>query len=428
MNFRSSIVRLFSGALIDQVVLSGANLLTAVLLVRYTSERTYGLYVLLQSSLLLINTVHGSLICAPLSILAPKKEPEPRREMLVAVQTIQNRLLWPLILVALVATGAGYAWGLMGTTMALVTGISVVSAWPIVQRNFARNTLLVYSRLRDLVISDSWYVAALLLGIVWAAFGFGVPIVWVAVAMAVSSWVGAITAHPSLASGRVEFDGRALWREMRALGFWNFVIALVFWLFARSYSYVLATRLDLTAVAAVNAVRLLVVPAQLMSSGLQNVLVPAASTWFAEVGFDRMVRRLGGLGILVGLCGVIYLWLIWIVRDWVTLHLLHRQIPGRDVLLLLWAAVGIISLVRDVLTPALAGIGQVKPMAYQFAFCALVSILTMWFGIPYWGAPAVLIGLVVGEALNLLGILYLIRKEQVRYRALGKASVSAANS
>lgn len=424
LTIRGRVVRLFSAAIVDQVILSGANLLVALLLVRYTSDRDYALYVLLQSALVLVVTLHGAIVCGPLAILAPRKEPESRRQMLGAIRASQNRLLWPLFLIALLAPALGYLSGLMSTTLALVCAIGIIAAWTAVQRNYARNVLLIHSRLRALVVADSVYVGVLLVGVLWAAFGVGAPIIWVALALGAAAWIGSLSAHPVLTRdvGRVNADARPMWREMRALGFWYVIAVSIFWLYSRSYNYILASRLSLTAVADVNAVRLMVVPALLITTGLQGVLTPAASAWLVEIGFDRLVRRLLVLALLVVLCSIAYLSFIWVIRDWVSVRLLHKRIANRDFLLLLWAGIAVISAVRDVLGPALNALGRLKWLAWQSGFCAVLSIMTMWFGIPIWGDAGVLIGLIVGEALNLAGIFYLIRKEQRRFRLCGNAS------
>jgi hypothetical protein len=41
---------------------------------------------------------------------------------------------------------------------------------------------------------------------------------------------------------------------------------------------------------------------------------------------------------------------------------------------------------------------------------AAVAVLLMWYGVGWWGAPAVLIGQIVGELINLAGIIFLLRR------------------
>jgi O-antigen/teichoic acid export membrane protein len=47
-------------------------------------------------------------------------------------------------------------------------------------------------------------------------------------------------------------------------------------------------------------------------------------------------------------------------------------------------------------------------MAWLIGISALLSLSLMWFGIPHWGAAAVLIGQVAGECANLIGLAWLL--------------------
>jgi hypothetical protein len=54
--------------------------------------------------------------------------------------------------------------------------------------------------------------------------------------------------------------------------------------------------------------------------------------------------------------------------------------------------------------------GRLKSLAWLVGVSAAVAVLLMWYGVSWWGAPAVLIGQIVGEAINLAGIIYLLRR------------------
>ena len=423
LRFRGRIARLLSASVVDQALLSGANFLVGVILVRFTSDRDYALYVLLQATLVLVTSLHNALVCKPLAVLAPRKAPEARRKMIGAVRKSQNRRLWPVLGLALAVTALGRISGMLSTSLTLVTGFGVLAAWTTVQSNYIRNVLLIYSRVRTLVAVDGLYVAILLIGILWAAFGFGTPAVWLAVALMAAAGICAVGGNRAFANttGWVTGDAGSFWAEMRSLSAWAVIGSVIYWAFSRSYNYILASRLDLSAVASVNAVRLMVMPAVLIPVGLQGMLTPLAAAWNAEEGFDKLVHRLLRLTLLVGALYLVYFALIWAFRDWVTSRVFHKQIVGRDFLLLLWIIVSLVALVREILVSALYAVGHFKWLAWQIGCCAAVALAVMWFGIPFWGAAAVLIALIVGEILNVAGIIYLIRRSQQQFRLCGSA-------
>lgn len=415
-----------SGAVIDQALLSGASFLAALILVRYTPDRDYVVYVLLQTALVLVTSIHTSLICRPISVLAPRRAAEPRRRMIGAIRQSQNRWLWPLVLLALAVTALSHVTNMLSTSLTVIVGIGILAGWATVQRNYARNVLLIYSRVRALVAVDTLYAIALLAGVLWAAFGVAMAAAWVAAAMAVAAWVCALSANRLLARdpGWVSADAGPVWREIRSLGFWALAGSVVYWLFSRSYNYILAIRLDVVAVANVNAIRLMVMPAVLVTVGLQSMLTPLAAAWNVEVGFDGMVRRLARIALFVGTLDLLFFALVWISRGWISSVVLHKHIEDRDALLLLWVILSLLALIRDLLAPAVYALKHFKWLAWQIAACAAVALGVMWFGIPYWGAKVVLIAQIIGEIANVVGILYLIRRGHKRFHLYGDAAAT----
>ena len=69
-------------------------------------------------------------------------------------------------------------------------------------------------------------------------------------------------------------------------------------------------------------------------------------------------------------------------------------------------------------------IGRLRWLAWQIGVSAAIALCIAWFGIPWWGAAAALIALVVGEVTNLAGIIYAIRKMQTEIRLNGVAAYS----
>ena len=400
----------FGAGVADQVLLSGANFIAGFLMVRYTDDADYGQFVLAQSALLLLVSAQGAWLSGPLSTIVPHKPPETKRVMIGAVRASQARFVrWvALSLLAIVATL--YGAGLLSVSLALVIGTTILAGWATLQREYLRSVLLIYSRPHWMLRADAVYVVCLIGGITLAAF-LGRPAgVCAILALMVAAWAGMLVSHRMLASdpGWVSSDARPYWREMRALGVWATVGAVIYWLFAQSYNYVLATRLNLTAVAAVNAARLVIMPVFVFSLGVNNLLMPLAANWLAQLGLSRMLRRLMFIALAITALDLVYLGLAWTYRGWLIGSLLHKTIADRDRLLALWACVALIFLPREVLQAGLFALRRVKSMASLIGLSAVVSLSLMWFGIGRWGAAAVLIGQIAGECVNLVGLSWLL--------------------
>ena len=164
--------------------------------------------------------------------------------------------------------------------------------------------------------------------------------------------------------GWIDSDAAPYWREMRRLGIWATIGAVIFWLFSQSYNYILAARVDLTAVADVNASRMLLMPAMLLTTGVRSLLGPMSTTWLTQFGLDRLLKRL--LVFIVGLAvlQLMYFAFLWFFRDWLTADLMHRTIGNRDMLLLAWSGVTLVALTREVLQCATQAMLRFEASAY----------------------------------------------------------------
>ena len=401
----------FGFAVFDQVVLSLTNFLVGFVLIRFASDHDYALYVLVQSTLLLVVSVHNAYLTGPVTVLTPKMPEDERWQTIGSVKRVQRRLLRavavPLVLLPLLGYMSGVLDGLLASVM--VAGIFAV--WAGLRREYLRSVLMMYFRPHTLVSADAVYAVTLLVGVSAAILVGKDIVVGATCALVIAGWAGAAAAHRSLAEGPgwQENGAVSIWPQIHALGLWSLVGAAIWWVLGQSYSYLLATRLDLTAVADVNATRLLLMPAIAFAIGVGSLLTPTAASWYTHIGIHRLVRRLLMFLAVVGLLEITYFFAIWVGRDWLVNDILHKHIHDLDRLLILWAAVALVGLCRDILQSALVVLGRYRSLAWQVGVSAAVAVVVMWYGLGRWGAPGVLVGMIVGELINLTGIIILLR-------------------
>jgi O-antigen/teichoic acid export membrane protein len=413
-------LRYFGTGVIDQVLLSGASFAMGLLMIRYTSDQDYGQFVLAQSAILLLLSAQGAWQSGPLVAVAPTKSADVRREMIGAVRASQTRFLRYIALLVFIAIAAGYYLHLWDVTAALVAAVTTLAGWTALQREYLRCVLLIYSRPHSMLHADIAYVVVVLLGVSAVVFvnkDAGICAIGV---LMLAYWAGAKLAAGMLARdpGWVTADASSFWREMRPLGMWSAVGAVCYWLFGQSYNYILATRLDLSAVTSVNAARLVLMPVQVFALGINNLLMPMAANWLAQYKLRRMLQRLALLSVGIIAIDFVYFGVAWVSRDWLVGGLLHKTIADRDRLLILWGCIALTFFIREVLQAALFALKEVKAMARSVALSAAAALTVMWFGIAWWGASAVLIGQLVGECVNLIVLTYLLWGQVRRDRTL----------
>jgi len=418
----------FGTGVLDQILLSGANFVAGFLMIRYTSDISYGQFVLAQSAVLLVLSAQSAWLSGPVTIVAPAKAPELRAQMIGSLGASQTRFLRRVALALLAMSLVACALSLWRVNVELVVAGTILAAWGGLQREYRRSILLVYSRPHAMLGADAIYVGVLLLGVALAMLVRPTAGPVAIAALAAAGLAGALVTHRMLSRdpGWVGGDPTPFWQEIRTLGTWSLIGAVIYWLFAQSYNYVLASRLDLTAVTNVNAARLVLTPVFVFVYGINNLLMPVASNWLANFGLPRMLQRLALLTLAITALDLVYFAIAWYLRDWLIVDLMHKHIGDQDRLLILWACVALVFLPREVLQAALFALQRARSMAWMVGLSAAVSLTLMWLGIPHWGAAAVLIGQVAGECVNLGGLALMLWWQIGQRAATGSANDTAA--
>jgi O-antigen/teichoic acid export membrane protein len=130
-------------------------------------------------------------------------------------------------------------------------------------------------------------------------------------------------------------------------------------------------------------------PTMVLMIGVTSMLIPMSAAWLGEIGLSKLLRRLLLILAVIALLDVAYIAFVWFVRDWLTRVALHKAIANRDQLLLLWALVALIALLRDTLTCALFALGSQRSMAWLTGASAAVALSVMWTSLDQWGARKV---------------------------------------
>lgn len=405
----SRLLRLFSSAVLDQALLSATNFLVGLLLIRYSSDADYGQYVLAFNGLLLLTSFQGALIGGPLMVLAPKKSPEEQRAM---VAELYRRVMGfclratPILLLLLPIV----AW-LAGQTLefALLVAAFIVAAHAAIEREYLRSALMIYARPNAVLAADTVYALVLAATALLAILLVRPAAPAAVLGIAVASWIGARVAHASFGKqpGWSTQPAPLALSQVLPLGYWAAAGSLIYWLFYQGYSYLAAIKLDVAAVAALAATRLLLMPVNLLATGVRQVLMPTAVGWYRDYGIWQLVRRIFIVSLGVLLLMAIYDAALWLLRDWIIDSVLQKDIADRNLLLGLWILIFSLAVVRDQVMMVFLIRERFRAMTQLTAACAVVSLLSSWFAMGQYGVVGALYGLAFGELVNLLGVLVL---------------------
>jgi O-antigen/teichoic acid export membrane protein len=189
------------------------------------------------------------------------------------------------------------------------------------------------------------------------------------------------------------------------------------WSFSQGYNYLIVGTLNVAAVAAAGSTRMLMMPVNLLSTGIGTLMLATASRWLIEHGAQRTFRRmLLGAAAVTG-AALLYLFILWLTRDFIFTRILHKHFAQLDLLLILWSMASVTMVLRDQLVNFLLARTRFRSLTLLTLACAAVSLAVSYASMLRIGVAGAPLGVFAGEFLNVMGLLAMSRMEVRRDRA-----------
>lgn len=400
--------RLLSSAVSSQALLSAGNFIIGLILIRNTSNIQYGYYVLVFSAILLSISLQNAFFRPQLAIRFPKLDKSGRGELVGGLYREQRRLL-PLvgIVVMMLAISLWYGGVLDSTTGPLVLA-AVIAILAILYREYFRMVLFAHRRPQNVLHTDIFYVVFAVAGVYIATFTSESAIVAV-MGLCLAAFVSDILLFRALREIEPwNIQGaQGILREIAPLSTWATAGAGIHWMFSQGYVYLVASTLGVTAVSAIAATRILMMPMNLVSTGIGSLMLPLASNWLHHHGARLVWQRLILFAVGMAVTTICYFAVLWWLRDWIFSVVLKKQLEERDALLMLWGAVILVTVMRDQLMYLLAAQGRFRTLSSFTFICAVISLSTSYIAMLKFGVTGALIGMLLGEFINVSGIVVL---------------------
>jgi len=403
---RLNIARMFGGSVLSQGLLSAANLLTGLILVRRVAQAQYGYYVLINSAVPLLAMLQQAFINPILAsrvTLAPDQE---ARDYIGGLLRDQRRVLGVLGAAGLAVCALAWLTGLLSGQLAVMISFSVLAGIAWLFREFFRMVLASYRRPYEVLRADLAFVILMVGGVFLSTLTFA-PATFAALTIAVAATVGGwVTSRALWRRARWNIHGSpgALAHTVR-VGAWAASGSVIHWLFSQGYAYVVAGMLDVSSVAAIAATRLLLSPLGVFSLGIGTMMFSSSSLWLKHHGFQGLLRRVLLFAIAMACAAIGYIAFMWVIRDWVFLHIIKKDFARRDLLLAIWSLIFLSTVIRDQLIFILIAQNQFKRLAGLTLCCAVLGLSVSFAAIPHFGAAGGLLGLLAGEVAHVGGVL-----------------------
>lgn len=399
---------MFSSAIIDQGLLSAGSFVVSVILIRHTSDLQYGYYVLAVGGILLLSSLQNAFIGPPMVNRMVPLEDAARGRLIGGLYREQNRLVLGIAAAGILGVAAAWASGGIDWQLALLIFAALVTAPMTMERSFFRMSLFACRRAHSVLRGDTAYTVVLLAGVALAILG-PEPAAMVVLVMGVASWLGSRHLRRTLRQGE-SFDtagAHGILLKIAPLGLWSAGGAVIYWTFSQGYNYLVAGTLDVTAIAAIASTRLLLMPVNLLSSGIGALMLPLTSNWMQYHSAAMVMRRLALFALLMAGAALCYFVLLWFTRDWIFIVVLKKHFTQRDPLLLLWSATFLVMAMRDQLIFLLVVRERFRRLAALSLASALIALAVSYWGMLRYSGVGAPLGVLVGECINFVGIIIL---------------------
>jgi O-antigen/teichoic acid export membrane protein len=429
LQHRLASIKMFGSAVASQALLSAANFAVGVLLIRHTSDQQYGYFILASTAVLLLTSLQGAFFNPPLVNRLAVLDRPGRGDLVGGLYRDQNQVLAWVGLLALVISSVLWQLGTLSAELLLLLVITTLTLLAVLQRNFFRLALLAYRRSHTVLCTDAGYVVILLVGIV-VAIQTTQPATAAILVTGIAALVSGLFTSGALRHAEPwnTHGMPGILREVAPLALWSTAGAGIHWAFSQGYMYLAAGTLDVTAVAAIAATRLLMMPVNLLSAGIGTLMLSMTTGWLHQHGLGVAFRRLTLFALGLGGVSLCYFMGVWWLRDWIFADLLHKQFAQRDTLLLLWCAAFLCMVIRDQLLYLLVARERFRQLTSLACISAVLSLLAGYLSMQHWGVIGAPAGVLMGEVINLTGILILTLRQGVMHRCATRVDFQAPES
>jgi O-antigen/teichoic acid export membrane protein len=412
-------VRLLSSAVIVQALLSAGSLGVGLILIRNTSDTQYGYYILVLNGLLLITALQNQFIQAAMVHRMTRTDAAGRADLIGGLFREQRQLVPLLGLAAAVVVIALRLFKVLDAQTTLLFLAAIAAGLATLFREFFRMVLLAYRQPYQVMRIDLLYVVLLVSGAFLATRTPAPAIVTVLILCS-----AAIAGGVLLSKGLWRFEpwnihgARGIMLQIFPVGAWTTAGAATHWMFSQGYNYLIVGTLNIEAVAAAAATRLLMMPVNMLSTGIGSLMLPTTSVWLQQHGPRVVFKRLALLSAGVAGLALCYLSVIWLCRDWIFTTILHKQFAQRDLLLLVWSLVFILMVFRDQLLYLPLARTRYRSLTMMTFSIAVLSLLISYECMLRIGVVGALVGILSGEILSVVGLIVMGLIEVYREEAL----------
>ncbi|OPY00577.1 MAG: Polysaccharide biosynthesis protein [Syntrophorhabdus sp. PtaB.Bin047] len=403
---------------LNQAVSSGTNFVLGVCLVRMLSPSEFGLYGIGFAISLFYAGIGNALFLTQMVVHAPDKSPEERRPYAGRI------LLLELSFCALTASlgvvmllAGGLLWDSMARHTMFALSVMAASVAHLLKEFFTGHAYNV--RKEPWALSIHCVVAVVTVVLLWAQYRFvGSPDAAIALLVYATAQASGALLGFGVSRLPVFHSLAALIETLREVfcgGKWAGIAGVVCFARIQVYTIVVASLMGPVGVAKLNASRLLVVPATMLTPALGQVAMPRLAGLRQRGEFQ--LQRLGlAVAFVLLTVAVTYNTILLCGYDMIVNRVWGDKYGGLFALTALWSLYTCLLALRN----GMEMIGQIlkkfKNLSRINAYSAIISLVATYLLTINHGLPGALVGLIIGEITQLWLIHNMLRQSPAMQR------------
>lgn len=402
-------------AIADQIIVSGVNFLTGILVARFLGIEEFGRFTLIWMIVLFVNSIQMAMIISPMMSIAPKQAEKDLSYYFGAIASQQ--FIFSIIFLTIIIVGMKLSiyfypeWHIDE----LVVPVSMAAFFFQLQ-DFIRRVFFVQGRQVAAFLNDALSYLGQLLLIIYFSFqnDFNIEIVlWV---ISITSALAVIVGI--LLFGRVSWSyetfvaaARRHWKSAR----WLTGSALLQWLSGNLFILAAASILGATAVGALKAAQNIMAIVHVFFQALENIVPIHAGRYLHEEGKAAMLRYLVKVSLWGGVATLMISLFVSVLPELLLTVIFGKDYQGYGYVLQLYAVIYLIAFFALPLRIGLRAMEKTSPLFFAYILMAIFSLISAKPIVQEFGLYGVLAGILSTGGILLMTLLIFMQRIYKNY-------------
>lgn len=387
---------------LDQAMLSAANFMVGIVLIKFVTKVDYGLYVLAYTIILFIVGLQNALITTQMTVLAPTKPKHEQDEFCNSLCMGQYLLYVPAAIIAIIVIIALHYIDAIGDEQRQLAATILMVTMGVLFREFYRSFFFLKSQSGNVLVIDIVFVATTCVGLLvgWLTYRDQLHII----ALYTFGLASLASGFVAIARGKfsITFDmQRSLTslKESFAHGRWALGGIVLSLIQGQSYVYLLSFMSGSARVAEVSAARLFLAPLSLLHMSFSRVLLPKWSFMRQNGETAGIVRMAKKTQILLVAIIVVYIAVVLLAKDNLIDTLFVNDYRNIGLFILLWGVLSVVQTLRSSDSWILQAFHQFKKLTQASVWSTIAALTIGTVMISLYGPAGSLIGMIVAESI-----------------------------